>query len=153
MLAQIQGQARISNCVFVQIFFELLDFLARLKFRAPRPAVITGKQTFDYADLPRLGNQSFNWVYQEKLWLTISTISCKQLLYYQKMLVLLISKDKDCSPPTLCKLPLLFVAFQLQDINLGRGESDIAKKETVFKCSDRSVQIYVKRKITLVGEK
>ena len=53
VLAQIQGQARISNCVFVQIFFELLDFLARLKFTAPRPAVITGKQTFDYAGLYR----------------------------------------------------------------------------------------------------
>ena len=67
-----------------------------------------------------------------------SMISCKQLLILvlPKMLVLLISKDKDCSPPTLCKLPLLFVAFQLQDINLGRGESDIAKKETVFKCSE-----------------
>ena len=129
MLAQIQGQARISNCVFVQIFFELLDFLARLKFTAPRPAVITGKQTFDYADLPRLGNQSFNWVYQEKLWLTISTISCKQLLYYQKMLVLLISKDKDCSAPTLCKLPLLFVAFQLQDINFGEGGVRYCKKK------------------------
>ena len=35
----------------------------------------------------------------------------------------------------------------------GGGSQILQKKETVFKCSDRSMQMYVKRKIAWVGEK
>ena len=143
MLAQIQGLAQLSNCVFVQILFELLDFLARLKFTAPRPAFITGKQTFDYADLPRLGNQSFNWGYQEKLWLTISTIYCKHLLVLPKNVGAFNIEGQRLFASHVVQTSPAFCCLSIAGYKLWGGGSQILQKRNSLQIS---MQMYVRRK-------